>query len=266
MSDKKFSYYQFRKELGYQVYLRFEDFDFENLLTELLDLMGFDKIEREEVKDISFHPKSTRLLKIVKASPRVSRQINRVDYAFDMYGPESFTQMGKYEVYRYKQVGMMILGDGNYLWELGLKSTEDQSAIRMILTRFLSFALASQGVIGFWGVPIEEGFVVMSPREANFESVFVDLNKNKLLTYDKVKNIEPELQILRLSPVIRNELRQMSIENLFSFLTMNTTHLTYGGFEVSVRDAILELSQVASGYIYPEENFKPRFNVEPSNE
>ncbi len=261
MTDKKFSYYQFQKDLGYEVYLRFEDFDFENQFAETLDLMGFQKVEREKLKHHTFNRSQTRVLSIVKANPRVARQIDRVDFTYDNYGPETYSQMGRYDVYRYKKVGMMILGEHSVLWELGIKSAHNKNAIRTILTRYLSFALAPVGVVGFWGVPVEEGFVVMNPEAANFESIFVDLNKNIIMTYDGVKDLVPDLQILRLDTTLKGEMKVMKREQLLSFLSMNTSHISYTGLEHSIRQSIYELSGVAKGFIYPEENFKPRMNT-----
>ncbi len=261
MSEVNFSYYQFQKDLGYEVYLRFEDFEFENQFSETLEVMGFQKVERDKIKSLAFKQNQTRVLRVIKATPRISRQIGRSDFVFDKYGPESFSQMGSYDVYRYKNVGMMVVGNQNFLWELGVKSTKDQNAIRTILTRYLSFAMAPMGVVGFWGVPIEEGFVVMSPRAANFESVFVDLNKQVLITYDGVKYIEADLQILRLDTTLRDEMKGMKKEQLLSFLSMNTSHISYTGMDTAISSTIWELSQVASGYIYPESNFKPRMNI-----
>lgn len=257
-TEKSFSYYKFRKSLDYEVYLRFEDFEFENRFTEVLDLMGFDKLERDKVKDKDFNPYRTKILKVVKANPRVSRQINRSSYEFDEFGPETLSQMGRYDVYRYKGVGMMILGEGTLFWELGIRTTEDHTALRTIFTRFLSFALASVGVVGFWGVPIEEGFVVMSPEASNNEALFVDLEKNIIITYDGIKDLDSDFQILRLDSTLRNEMKKMSREDLLSFLTMNTSHLSYDGSNPAVAETILELSEVAEGFIYPEANFKPR--------
>lgn len=261
MSENKYSYYQYRKELGYEVYLRFEDFDFENQLAETLGVMGFDKVERTSIKDHNVYQAHAKVLNIVRASAGVSRQIDRTDFVFDKYGPESFSKMGSYDVYRYKNVGMMILGEGSLLWELGLKTTSDSLALKMILTRFLSFALCSSGVVGFWGVPVDDGFIVMSPKKARSESVFIDLKKSLILTFDGVKSISSELQILRLDSTLNDSARRMKREDLLSFLSMNTTHLSYTGFDVNIKDTIYSLSQVATGYIYPEDNFKPR--VEP---
>lgn len=258
MTEKKFSYYQFRKALGHEVFLRFEDGDFENLFSETLDIMGFEKVERDTIKGHTFYRNQTRVLRVIKATPKVGRQIKQGDFLGDRFGVESFSQMGSYDVYRYRGVGMMISGEHHFLWELGIKSTRNQEAIRTILTRFLSLALAPMGVVGFWGVPIEEGFVVLNPQAANFESIFVDVKNNVLVTYDGVKDLDVDLQILRLDATLRNEMRQMKSEQLLSFLSIHTIHLSYTGLDYALKDAIFELTQIATGFVYPSENFKPR--------
>lgn len=261
MSEKKFSYYQFQKKLGYQVFLRFEDFEFENHFTEILEMMGFDKVERDKVKDIKFISGKTKVLKITKASPRVAKQIVKSDFLFDKFGKESLSKMGSYEVYRYRGFGMMVFSQQNALWELGIKDHSDQNILRVIFTRFLSYALAPAGVIGFWGVPVDEGFVVMSPSGANFETVFVDLKRNVLLTYDGVKPIESEIQILRLDSTLNREVKEMKKEEIISFLSMNTNFLSYQGLTQNLKTVLLELCHVSKAFIYPEENFKPRAEV-----
>lgn len=258
MSESKFSYYQFQKELGYQTYLRFEDLEFETQQGEVLSIIGFDKVDRDDVKKINFDPRKTKVLKVVKASPSVASQISKPSFLTDKYGPESVSQMGRYELYRYKNVGMMVFNENTGLWELGLKSTSNQEALRVIFTRFLSFALAQIGVIGFWGVPVDEGFVVMSPKSANFEALFVDVKKNVLITYDGVKNIDYGMQILRLDSTLNNEARPMGKEALISFLSMNTNYLSQYGLTIQLKDSLYALCKIADAYIYPEENFKPR--------
>lgn len=266
MSEKNFSYYQFQKKMNYQVYLRFEDFEFENYFTEVLEMMGFDKVERDNVKDIKFVPGKTKVLKITKASPRVARQIVKSDFLFDKFGKESLSKMGTYDVYRYRGFAMMIFSQQNALWELGVKDFSDQDTLRVIFTRFLSYALAPSGVIGFWGVPVDEGFVVMSQNSANFETVFVDLNQSVLLTYDGIKPIESELQILRLDSTLNREVKEMKKEELISFLSMNTNFLSYQGLDQGLKKVLFDLCKVSKAFIYPEENFKPRAELDETTE
>ena len=259
MTEKKFSYYQYHSAQEYPVFLRFEDAEFEGSLVETLTNLGFDKVENDVVKKESFEPYRTRVLKVVKANAKVSRQIDKIDYAVDKYGAESLSPQSDYTVYRYKGVGMMIFGERNLLWELGLKNVFDnEAAIRVILTRFLSFALEASGVLGFWGVPVDEGFVVMKPAMADFEAVFVDVKKNLLLTCEGVKDLAYDLQILRLDDTLNNEVKTMSSEELMGFLSMNTSLMAYDGFNPSLRDSLMKLSQLADGFVYPKENFQPR--------
>ncbi len=262
MDEKKFSYYQFRKDLGYQVYLRFEDFDFENLFTETLELLGFDKISRDTIKKNPFDLRKTKVLKIVKASPRVSRQIDRNDYSSNKsLGPESLSVLDGYSVYKFQNIAMMLCSHGNALWELGVKSNVDQEGLRTVLIRYLSFALEGEGVLGFWGVPIEEGFVVMNQKSANSEAIFIDVKKEKIITFDGVKNMESDLQIIRLDDTLRSEMKRMKKDELYSYLLTHMTNLGFDFFAEETKYFLRELSSMALGYIYPESQFKPRMHT-----
>ena len=222
--------------------------------------MGFEKLDREKIKSNVFRRNHTRILRVIKASPKVARQIGSANGMLEKFGPESFSQMGSYDVYRYRNIAMMVTGNHNLLWELGVRSTRDKDALRVIFTRYLSFAFAAEGVVGFWGVPIEEGFVVLNPKGANYESIFIDTKKNLVITYEGVKELDPEMQILRLDPSIKNEMRQMKKEQLLSFLSIHTINLSYSGLDPAMKKGIFELTQIAQGYVYPFDNFKPRMN------
>lgn len=264
MSTKNVSYYQFRKDLGYPVFLRFEDQDFELKLSEVITQMGFEKLKAEELKDISFDKFQTKVLKIQPANFRVSKQIDQ-SHSLDMYGPENLTQLGNYDVYRYKGLGMMIFGDGNYFWELGLKNVDSQQLqVKVVLTRYLSWALAPLGVIGFWGVPVDEGVVVMKPREANFESFFIDTRKTKIMSIDGVKDINPGFQLLRLDPTLKDRTKGMRKEELVSFLSTNTSYFSHQGLDFTLKESIYSFSMMVDGFVYPVENFKPRQVVQES--
>lgn len=258
MSTENVSYYQFQKTLGYPVFLRFEDQDFELKLSDLITQMGFEKLKADELKNISFDKYQTKVLKMQPANFRVSKQIDQ-SHALDTYGRENLTQLGSYDVYRYKGLGMMILAEGNYFWELGLKNVESQlSDVKVILTRFLSWSLAPLGVIGFWGVPVDEGVVVMKPKEANFESFFIDIKQTKIMSIDGVKDISPGFQLLRLDPTLRDTTKKMRKEELVSFLSTNTSYFSHQGLEITLKETIYDFAMMVDGYIYPVENFKPR--------
>lgn len=258
MKDEKVKYFQFKKELGYPIFIRIEEEEIELKLEGLISKMGFEKVESDQLKNISFHKNQTKVLKIKKANFRVSRQIDQ-SHALDTYGPENLTMLGSYDVYRYKNVGMLIFGGENYFWELGLKNIDSsQDEIKVIFTRFLSWALAPMGVVGFWGVPVDDGAVVMKPKEANFESFFIDVKKMKIISVDGIKDIFAGFQLLRLDATLKNSTRIMKKEALLSFLTMNTTYFSYQGIDINLKTAIYDFSILVDGYVYPVENFKPR--------
>ncbi len=258
MTEKKFSYYQFRKSLGYSVFVRFEDAEFEKQFVETLTLLGFDPVERDKVKDIELNPKETKILRVVKANARVAKKIASPEFGDNRFGDEQVSLVGSYSVYCYKNIGMMIYGSGTLMWELGVRSTNNQNALRVIFTRFLSFALKDQGVIGIWGVPVDEGFVVLSPKDANFESVFVDVKKQVILTYEGTKTLGADCQILRLDSTLQSEMKLLSPDELLSFLSQRTTFISPMGMKSYMRSDIWELAQTATGYVYPASKFQPR--------
>lgn len=258
MSEKKFSYYQYRKSLGYSVFIRFEEAEFEKNFVDTLSLLGFDPVGRDEVKGIELNPKTTKILRVVRANARVSKKIASPEFGDSRFGDEQVSLVGAHSVYCYRNIAMLIYGEGTLMWELGVRSTENASALRVVFTRFLSFALADQGVVGLWGVPVDEGFVVLSPKESNFESIFVDVKKQLILTFEGERELTHGCQILRLDSALVSEMRQLSPEQLLSFLSMRTTYISPLGMKTVLRSDIWELAQVATGYTYPATKFQPR--------
>lgn len=268
MEEKKLSYYQYRKELNYQVFLRFEDADLEAQLQEALSVVGFDKMDDLAFKTQTFKRYKTKILKISRASFNVARQISQAGAFGENYGSESLSPMGNYNIYRYKDVGMMVYSEINPMWELGLKSTSDPAALRCILTRYLSFAFTATHteVVGFWGVPVEQGVVLLSPLKSNYEAVFLDVAQNKIISYDAIKPIENELEIIRLDQTLTNKMRIMGREELLSFLSVSTCHMSYSDLDRNIRDAIFKICHMSHGRMYPEENFKPRLGEDEQSQ
>jgi hypothetical protein len=259
---KNISYYQFYKDLDYPVFVKFESPDFELNFQEVLKSLGFSKVDNNKLGEINID-KSTKVLAIKEAVPKVARQINTAHISMDRFGDESITPFGHYDLYRYRNVGMMVMGHGNYYWEMGVCFSEDKiQQIKVMLTRYVSLALSSSDVVGFWGVPVEEGFVVMRPDSASYESLFVDVHKGVILTQDGVKKLGAHLQILRLDETIHGMSRRMSKEALVSFLSTNTTYFSYNGLDQQLKRAIFELVYYADGIIYPVENFQPRSGLQ----
>jgi hypothetical protein len=255
---KDISYFQFQKELGYPVFVRFEDNELQHQYEPLLTTMGFSKLDEEEFKKVEIINKKTRILKIQTASLKVKKQIEQPGL-YDSYGPESITDLGTYDVYRYKAVGMIVCGFNSTVWEAGVKNIERYPLeIKVLITRYLSMALAPFGIVSFWGVPVTEGFVVMNQNEANSESVFVDVDNNCFVTQDGTQSIRLETQILRLDEFLSGRVKKMGKEELVSFLSNKTCFLSSRGLDDRIKNSIFKLARNVEGVIYPRSNFKPR--------
>jgi hypothetical protein len=253
------TYYQFQKEIDYSIFLKIETDLLTSEIKEVFESLGFQTLEKEEFNKKNFKKYETKVLKITKASFKLAKQIKKSFMGMENFGNESITSHGNYDVYRYSDVGMMVFSHASSEWEMGLIDFENKSfGVKVMLTRFLSWALTPYGVLSFWAVPVEEGLVVMNLKESNAESVLVDLKNERIITQDGVKRLPGFLQVLRLDSTLRGESRQMSREELLSFLTTNNTFFTQGPMPLNLKNTLLEMIQFSEGLIYPRENFEPR--------
>jgi hypothetical protein len=135
------------------------------------------------------------------------------------------------------------------------------SDYRCIINRYLSWALVSEGIIGFWGVPVEEGMVILKRKESQGEAVFIDVREGRTFSIDGATPMKPGFTILRLDSILKDKNITMSREQLISFLTVNSTFFDYQGLNVPVRQAIVSLAKIAEGIVHPRESFKPRTDL-----
>lgn len=267
MKESATQYFQFKKELNYQVFLRLEDEQLIKSLSPLFDEMGFSALEEKEWKQIALVQGQTRVLKISQASCSVARQICQGTSKLAYYAPESLSSHAGHDVYRYHGVGMMVLGleqhgHGASAWELGLVDPHNQLLqLRVILTRYLAWSLAPSGVIALWAAPVEEGMVVLKPDQADFESVFLDTKQMKLITRDGIRSLDHRMQILRLDETLRDRTRNMSPEELYSFLGANTAYFSLTGLPPALKRSLYSLATMLLGVVYPMENFRSRNGV-----
>ena len=268
MSKK--TYYQYQKELGLPVYIVLDTQSFESGFADFLTSMKFTKLSDSEEKtalEIMKKNNATRCLNICEASPIVSRQIqSRMES--DRYGQESVIPKPGYQVYRYKDVGLMVYSFGVKAWEFGCYSDFGSSkelskilASRVVIHRFLSWALVHHGILGLWGVTIDDGMVLQKSRDSKGEAVFVDVVGNKILSLDGVKKLGPKFKILRLDPTLHARNIRMTSEELLSFMSSHCSYLDYAGLSVPVRQMIQKLAKMTEGLIHPEESFRPRTDL-----
>lgn len=268
MSNK--TYFQFQKDLNLPVFIALSLEQFEPGLAEFLSEMRFTKLSEKEaplVLEMMKKNNKTRCLNITEASPSVSRQIHGVMES-DHYGAESVVPKPGYQVYRYKDHGLMVYSFGAKLWEFGCYANFGTSidsghklAARIILNRFLTWALIPQGILGLWGVAVDGGVVLQRPKDSKGELVFIDVMGNKILTMDGNKKLGPKFKVLRLDPTLRGRNVKMSHEELLSFMSAHTSYLDLSGLSVPVRQMIQTLARMTEGLVHPEESFRPRTDL-----
>ncbi len=263
MSNK--TYFQYQKELNLPVFIAVGLEQFEPGVTEFLVEMKFTKLTDKEVPQALEAMKKnnkTRCLNITEASPSVARQIHGVMES-DQYGLESVIPKLGYQVYRYKDHGLMVYSFGAKVWEFGCYSNfvSQRTIARIIINRFLTWALIPQGILGLWGVAVDGGVVLQRPKDSKGEVIFIDVVGNKIFTMDGNKKLGPKFKVLRLDPTLRGRNIRMRHEELLSFMLAHTSYLDISGLSVPVRQMIQTLARMTEGLVHPEESFRPRTDL-----
>lgn len=265
MSKK--TYFQFQKDLNLPIYLSADLTGFENTFGEFLTKMKFQKLgDKEEAAALADIKKNNqaRILHISEASPIVAKQIQSTMES-DRYGAESIIPKDGYRVYRHKEVGLMVYSFGAKEWQLGcykdFGSNQSFYASRMIINRFLSWALVPHGIIGIWGVTVDDGIVAQRPADSKGEVVFIDVVGLRMISFDGIKKLRPHFKILRLDPTLKGRNIKMSNEELLSFLSAHSSYMDSAGLSVPVRQMIQTLSKMTIGLLHPQESFRPRTDL-----
>ena len=267
MEQDNYTYFQYFKGLGLPVYLRLNTVNFHAEFIELLKTLKFHELSSEESEKMLSefdNEKYGKILTIKEASPGVVRQIGLYSES-DKFGSESIHPKDSYNVYRYRGVGLMVYGHSFKEWEMGC--SEDigtdgyQLATKMILMRFLSWSLAPLGIVGFWGVPVDEGMVVQKPNESGAEVVFIDVFKRWLYTQDGQKKMKNSFKLLKLDNSLKDRSIKMSPEQFISFLSAHCSYFSYNGMTIPTRQMIQSVCRTYEGLIYPTESFQPRTSL-----
>jgi hypothetical protein len=265
MSKKTF--FQYQKELNLPIYLSADISNFEPSFVEFLGKLKFMKLnEKEEQDALSQIGKNNlaRILHISEATPIVAKQINSTKES-DRYGAESIIPQNGYRVYRFKEAGLMVYSFGAREWQLGCYKDFGSSAAafssRMMINRFLTWALVPHGILGLWGVTVDDGMVAQKPLESKGEAVFVDVVGQRLISVDGVKKMRSNFKILRLDPTLKGRNIKMTSEELLTFLFAHCSYLDTAGLSVPVRQMVQALSKIIDGVYHPQESFRPRTDL-----
>lgn len=249
MEAIKWTYFQYRKSYDYPIYIRFKQDELNPKFSHVLNEMGFNTLTESDSKKISLHRQHTKILTIQEASSRLQQQITGSDL-MDKYGPESLSlQMGM-PVYTYRKVGVMGLPLTKTLWDLAinpdLSHTDQMVGLRVILVRYLSQALAEQGVICYWGTVKDDAIIVMKQLHSFGEAVLIDVNKRVIFSNGGEMRLGSSVKIIRKDKEVKSAI-QMSREDIIGFLSVSTCLLSFNGITHAMKKAIYELSTNTSG-------------------
>jgi hypothetical protein len=265
MSKK--TYFQYQKESMLPVYISADLTQFEPSLVEFLAKMKFSRlVDKEETEAIEAIKKNNlaRVLHMSEATYTVAKQIQNIAES-DRYGAESIVAQYGYRVYRYKGLGLMVYSHAAKEWELGtykdFGSHELLNASKMIINRFLTWALAPQGILGIWGVPADDAIVAQRAVDSKNEAVFIDINGLRMFSQDGMKKLRASFKILRLDPTLRGRNIKMTSEELISFISAHCSYFDTAGLSVPVRQMVQTLSKIGEGLIHPQESFRPRTDL-----
>lgn len=259
-----YTYFQYFKGMGLPIYVKVNLSHFDSEIVDFIKSLKFEEMNAEEVESLKAGldtEKNAKVLSLEEASPGVMRQIGSFRES-DQFGAESIYPKENYQVYRYRGLALMLYGHNFKEWQMGCSydfgTSEHLLASKIIMQRFLSWSLAPLGIVGFWGVPVEEGMVVLKPSQAAGEVVFIDIFKRWNYTQDGHKKLKSNFKILKLDSSMKDTSVRMRADRLIPFLTAHCTYFSYDGLSIPIRQMIQNLCRNYEGHIYPSESFQPR--------
>ena len=253
MEENKLTYFQYQKSLRLPVYIRVDLERFDPHLPVLLGEMNFGRLTPEEALGVPERVERKvggRLLTLEEASPIAAK---RIDFMGELgkYGEESVVPGYGYRVYRYRGVAMMPYSYQFSRWGLGcfgdFGSEKRIVAGRIVINRFLGYALAPLGIVGLWGKPLENGIALARQNRSFGKAVFVDVKNESLLSSDGFCRMNSRFKVFRHSSRYLNRDVRMGAEELVSCLFAHLTYFDCEGPVMPVRRAVQALSKLVTG-------------------
>lgn len=259
--------FQYQKELNLPIYVSADISSFDPNFVDFLVKLKFTKLsDKEETEALSHIQKNNlaRVLHISEATPIVAKQIQNTMES-DRFGAESIIPKNGYRVYRFKEIGLMVYSFAAREWQLGCYKDFGSAGViygsRMMMNRFLTWALVPHGILGLWGVTVDDGMVAQRPSESKGEAVFIDIVGHRMISVDGIKKIRAHFKVLRLDPTLKGRNIKMSSEELLTFLSAHCSYLDPAGLSVPVRQMVQSLSKMTDGLYHPQESFRPRTDL-----
>ena len=253
MEDKNLTYFQYQKGLQMPIYIRVDLKSFDPHLSLLLKGMNFESLSAEEAKGVPERVDRKvggRLLTLEEASPIAAKKI---DFAGELgkYGEESVVPGYGCRVYCYRGVAMMPYSYQSPLWGLGcfkdFGGEKNVDSYRIVINRFLSYALAPMGIIGLWGEFLDEGIALCKQNRSSGKVVFVDVKNESVLSSEGFSRMSSRFKVFRLGSEYLNRDSRMSPEELVSCLFSHLTYFDYEGPQIPVRQAVQALAKLVTG-------------------
>ena len=253
MDDKNLTYFQYQRNLRLPIYIRLNLEHFDPHLPVLLKEMHFEALGEEEAREVVDRVERKvggRLLTLEEASPIAAK---RIDFMGELgkYGEESVVPGYGYRVYRYRGVAMMPYSYESPKWGLGcFKDFGSEKKIissRIVINRFLSYALAPIGIVGLWGDFLGEGIALLNQDRSSGKAVFIDVKNKSVLLADGFSRMGARFKVFRLGSRYLNRDVQMVSEELVSCLFSHLTYFDYGGPMISIRQSVQALAKLTTG-------------------
>ena len=262
-NEKIVNYFCLDVELDYPIYLRIED---QGISKDLLDMIlnfGFKPIEKDKMtgpEPTTEENKVARFLDVSCASPEVRLQLSRIQES-DLYGFESIIPQEGYNVYRYKEGGVLVFSNSANIWKLGcwtsFKDGNDlKKAYNIILNRFLSWAFVEHGVIGFWGRITGKEIELLKQKDSRGEAVYIDTKrgvafglKGELLP---IQNVDIVIEKKEMTVDSTTKKCVVSKEKFISLLFGSCTYFDLRGLSTRVREMIAKIAKIQCAYIKPK--------------
>ena len=256
------TYFQYQKGLNLPIYIRAELDLFDPYLSKLLGEMGLERLQGEdavEARGKVERVEGGRLLTLEEATPLVAKKIDFMG-EWGQYGEESINPGYDCQIYRYRSVAIMPHSYGSPLWGLGCHkdfgSNEKAMACRIVLNRFLSYALLPMGIVGLWGEAVEGGIVLFRPGRGEGKAVFVDVKKQSVLAPRGGGQMGEHFKVFRLSVHHLSRDVVMEPEELIPCLFSHLCYFSYKGPGKFTRRAIQVLARLVKGVDCSPGNFQ----------
>ena len=254
--DKKtITYFQFCPDADIPVYigLKMTFARFEQNVTEFLTKNNFVQIQEKNIAK-ELQKKHARLLWISQVSKAPLFQIINSKIT-DPGRQEDIIPASGYNLYRYKNQALMIYSQKANEWRLACMQNfghqEELTASRIILARFLSQTLAPFSIVGFWGMPVDKGIVVVKKEESQGKTVFIYPDKNLLIANNNTFSIQERFKIIRFDTLSRRKQSIMKKEELFGQLLYHCIRI--GDNTKPIRASIEKLVLISTGIIHSKE-------------